>query len=213
MEEQKLQPVPELIYGDLVQETETNTVTEAAGVKTEDVRMEDENKNDDEERDYLRVFHSSLVSAGLADVFEDGCWKHIKTDEGPEENFLNVVRVSVAKKQKGAAPSTELGRYSGTDYTSTMSADDIDSFDILAWWKGRETEFPVLSAMDRDLLSSQTSTVASESAFSTCGRVISLRRTRLSTEAVEMCICLKNHLDAVDRIQHLTSLEDGIEPE
>ncbi|KAK1414458.1 hypothetical protein QVD17_30202 [Tagetes erecta] len=94
-----------------------------------------------------------------------------------------------------------------------MSADDIESFDILAWWKGRETEFPVLSAMTRDLLSSQASTVASESAFSTCGRVISLRRTRLSPEAVEMCICLKDHLDAIDRKRHLTSLEDDIEPE
>ncbi|KAK1420652.1 hypothetical protein QVD17_22420 [Tagetes erecta] len=94
-----------------------------------------------------------------------------------------------------------------------MSADDIESFDILAWWKGREMEFPVLSAMARDLLSSQASTVASESAFSTSGRVISLRRTRLSPEAVEMCICLKDHLDALDRKQHLTSLEDDIEPE
>ncbi|KAK1441295.1 hypothetical protein QVD17_07142 [Tagetes erecta] len=53
----------------------------------------------------------------------------------------------------------------------------------------------------------------SESAFSTSGRVISLRRTRLSPEAVEMCICLKDHLDAIDRKQHLTSLEDDIEPE
>ncbi|KAK1408313.1 hypothetical protein QVD17_39972 [Tagetes erecta] len=94
-----------------------------------------------------------------------------------------------------------------------MSADDIDSFDILAWWKGRDAEFPVISAMASDLLSSQASTVVSESAFSTCGRVISLRRTRLSPEAVEMCICLKDHLDAMDRIQHLTSLEDDIEPE
>ncbi|KAK1429575.1 hypothetical protein QVD17_11789 [Tagetes erecta] len=136
-----------------------------------------------------------------------------KPMKDPKKNFLNVVRESVAKKQKGAAPSSELGRYSGTDYTSTMSADDIESFDILAWWKGRETEFPVLSAMARDLLSSQASTVASESDFSTFGWVISLRRTRLSLEAVEMCICLKDHLDAIDRKQHLTSLVDDIEPE
>ncbi|KAK1424659.1 hypothetical protein QVD17_19993 [Tagetes erecta] len=114
----------------------------------------------------------------------------------------------MAKKNKGVAPSSGLGRYSGTDYTSTMSADDIDSFDILAWWKGKEAEFPVLFAMARDLLSSQASTEASESAFSTCGRVISLRRKGLSPKAAEMCICLKDHLDAVDGIQHLTNLED-----
>ncbi|KAK1407757.1 hypothetical protein QVD17_39383 [Tagetes erecta] len=87
--------------------------------------------------------------------------------------------------------SSELSRYSGTDYTSTMLADDIESFDILAWWKGREAEFPVLSTMACDLLTSQASTVASESAFSTCDRVISLRRTRLSPEAVGMCFVSK----------------------
>ncbi|KAK1414586.1 hypothetical protein QVD17_30333 [Tagetes erecta] len=83
---------------------------------------------------------------------------------------------------------------------------------LIYWLGGKESEFPVLYAMTRDLLSSQVSTVASESAFSTCGRVISLRRTRLSPEAVEMCICLIDHLDTVNRIQHLTNLEDDIEP-
>ncbi|KAF5814329.1 putative HAT dimerization domain, ribonuclease H-like superfamily [Helianthus annuus] len=59
----------------------------------------------------------------------------------------------------------------------------------------------------------QASTVASESAFSFSGRVISLRRTKLSPESVEMCICLKDYLDAAERIQHVESLEDenGVE--
>ncbi|KAK1423789.1 hypothetical protein QVD17_19097 [Tagetes erecta] len=104
----------------------------------------------------------------------------------PKKNFLNVVWESVAKKHKGAAPSSELYRYSGIDYTSTMLANDIDSFYILAWWKGREVKFPVLSAVSRDLLSSQAFTVALESVFSTCGRVISLRRTILSPKAMEI---------------------------
>ncbi|KAI3712326.1 hypothetical protein L1987_70877 [Smallanthus sonchifolius] len=46
MEEQTIQPVPEVIDGNLVEEIETNT--EEAEVKKEDVRMEDE-KDDDEE--------------------------------------------------------------------------------------------------------------------------------------------------------------------
>ncbi|KAJ0561077.1 putative HAT dimerization domain, ribonuclease H-like superfamily [Helianthus annuus] len=67
--------------------------------------------------------------------------------------------------------------------------------------------------MARDLLSVQASTVASESAFSFSGRVISLRRTKLSPESVEMCIYLKDYLDAAERIQHVESLEDenGVE--
>ncbi|KAD6119315.1 hypothetical protein E3N88_10586 [Mikania micrantha] len=62
--------------------------------------------------------------------------------------------------------------------------------------------------MARDLLTVQASTVASESAFSLSGRVLSLRRTKLTPESVEMCICLKDHLDSIDRIQDQTTLED-----
>ncbi|GJY64113.1 zinc finger BED domain-containing protein RICESLEEPER 2 [Tanacetum coccineum] len=55
--------------------------------------------------------------------------------------------------------------------------------------------------------------IASESAFSTSGRVLSIRRTRLTPTYLEMCICLKDHLDAAERIQHITSIEDGLEYE
>ncbi|GJX62586.1 zinc finger BED domain-containing protein RICESLEEPER 2 [Tanacetum coccineum] len=61
--------------------------------------------------------------------------------------------------------------------------------------------------MARDLLTVQASTVASESAFSISGRIISERRSRLTPESVEVCVCLKDYLDGVDRVQHETSLE------
>ncbi|GJS10604.1 ribonuclease H-like domain, reverse transcriptase, RNA-dependent DNA polymerase [Tanacetum coccineum] len=48
-----------------------------------------------------------------------------------------------------------------------------------------EIQFPILSAMARDLLTVQASTVASESAFSISGRIISERRSRLTPESVE----------------------------
>ncbi|GJT00023.1 zinc finger BED domain-containing protein RICESLEEPER 2 [Tanacetum coccineum] len=53
-----------------------------------------------------------------------------------------------------------------------MQPEEFTKFDILAWWKGRKTQFPVLATMARDLLSVQASAVASESAFSTSGRTI-----------------------------------------
>ncbi|GJR03564.1 ribonuclease H-like domain-containing protein [Tanacetum coccineum] len=61
--------------------------------------------------------------------------------------------------------------------------------------------------MARDLLSVQASTVASESAFSLSGRVLSIRRTRLTPASLEMCICLKDHLDAQELKQHTSNLE------
>ncbi|GJW56188.1 RNA-directed DNA polymerase, eukaryota [Tanacetum coccineum] len=46
----------------------------------------------------------------------------------------------------------------------------------------------------------QASSVASKSAFSTSGRVLSIRRTRLTPASLEMCMCLKDHLDAKELI-------------
>nr|GFC09306.1 zinc finger BED domain-containing protein RICESLEEPER 2 [Tanacetum cinerariifolium] len=35
----------------------------------------------------------------------------------------------------------------------------------------------------------------------------SIRRTRLTPTSLEMCICLKDHLDAQERILHISNLE------
>ncbi|GJX15972.1 zinc finger BED domain-containing protein RICESLEEPER 2-like protein [Tanacetum coccineum] len=52
--------------------------------------------------------------------------------------------------------------------------------------------------------------VAFESAFSTSGRVLSIRRTKLTSSSLEMCMCLKDHLDAQKRKQHISSLEGAL---
>nr|GEW45026.1 putative AC transposase [Tanacetum cinerariifolium] len=69
----------------------------------------------------------------------------------------------------------------------------------------KETMFPVRMAMD--LISVQASSVASESLFSTSGRVLSIRRTRLTPASLEMCMCLKDHLDAKEHKQDKCPLE------
>ncbi|GJZ25237.1 putative AC transposase [Tanacetum coccineum] len=82
--------------------------------------------------------------------------------------------------------------------------------DIIDGFRDYKYGVSILSAMARDLLAVQASTVASESAFSTSGRIISERRSRLTPESVEVCVCLKDYLDGVDRVQHETSLEGPI---
>ncbi|GJR88879.1 zinc finger BED domain-containing protein RICESLEEPER 2 [Tanacetum coccineum] len=59
---------------------------------------------------------------------------------------------------------------------------------------------------DNNLLS-----FAFESAFSTSGKVLSIRRTRLTPTSLEMCMCLKDHLDATERIQHTSNLENALD--
>ncbi|GJV99843.1 lysine--tRNA ligase [Tanacetum coccineum] len=58
---------------------------------------------------------------------------------------------------------------------------------------------------------SRSSSVASESAFLTSGRVLSIRRTRLTPASLEMCMCLKDHLDAKERKQDKCHLEIPID--
>jgi hypothetical protein len=134
----------------------------------------------------------------------------------PMTNFLNQLRSENTKRARGdgeGSMSGEFGRYTQTDFLATMGSDEFASFDILAWWKARESQFPILSIMARDLLSVQASTVASESAFSLSGRVLTIRRTRLTPASLEMCICLKDHLDAAERIQDKTSIEGELDIE
>ncbi|GJV89968.1 zinc finger BED domain-containing protein RICESLEEPER 3 [Tanacetum coccineum] len=65
----------------------------------------------------------------------------------------------------------------------------------------------VLSRMAMDIISEQASSVAFKSAFSTSGRVLSIRRTRLTPAFLEMFMCLKDHLDAKERKQDKSPLE------
>nr|GEW08648.1 zinc finger BED domain-containing protein RICESLEEPER 2-like [Tanacetum cinerariifolium] len=65
--------------------------------------------------------------------------------------------------------------------------------------------------MAMDILSVQATSIASESAFSTSGRVLSIRRTRLTPASLEICMCLKAHLDAQEHKQDKSNLETSVD--
>nr|GEV34595.1 zinc finger BED domain-containing protein RICESLEEPER 3 [Tanacetum cinerariifolium] len=60
--------------------------------------------------------------------------------------------------------------------------------------------------MAMDLISVQASSVASDPRFQQVGE-LSIRRTRLTSTSLEMCMCLKDHLDAKERKQDKCPLE------
>ncbi|KAJ1700660.1 hypothetical protein LUZ63_000439 [Rhynchospora breviuscula] len=84
---------------------------------------------------------------------------------------------------------------------------DDDGFDILAWWKCNGPKYPVLSQLVRDLLGVPVSTVASESAFSTGGRILNDYRTSLKDDVLEALICTQDWLRALAIDEGAT--EDG----
>ncbi|XP_055961844.1 zinc finger BED domain-containing protein RICESLEEPER 2-like [Mercurialis annua] len=79
-------------------------------------------------------------------------------------------------------------------YLSEAVAPNDGNFDILRWWKYNSQRFPVLSRIARDVLAVPVSTVASESAFSTGGRVLDDFRSCLTPKIVEALICTQDWL-------------------
>jgi hypothetical protein len=86
------------------------------------------------------------------------------------------------------------------------------NFDILNWWKVNSTKFPILSKIARDVLAIPVTTVASESAFSTGGRVLDPFRSSLAPKTVEALVCTQNWLRSSPinlSESYLSKVDDG----
>ncbi|XP_028772962.1 zinc finger BED domain-containing protein RICESLEEPER 2-like [Neltuma alba] len=108
------------------------------------------------------------------------------------------------KEKSSSDPQSELDRY-----LSSSSADDTpvdDDFDILAWWRVNSSKYKILSRMARDILAVPVSTVASESAFSTGGRIVDSYRSSLSPTMTEALICAQNWLLPGRSLSEFTSM-------
>ncbi|PRQ53792.1 putative transcription factor/ chromatin remodeling BED-type(Zn) family [Rosa chinensis] len=113
------------------------------------------------------------------------------TRGGVRGQLLNSWR-KVVQESEEAVMAHEVDQYLNAPLE--FVEDEEDGFDILCWWKINGPKFPVMAAIARDVLAIQTSTVASESAFSTGGRVIDAFRSSLTPKTVEALICMQNWL-------------------
>ncbi|CAN1148261.1 Putative AC transposase [Linum perenne] len=68
------------------------------------------------------------------------------------------------------------------------------NFDILLWWKHQEVNYPTLRLIAKDILAIPISTIISESAFSTSGRLLCENRSTLDPKTVEALMCNQNWL-------------------
>ncbi|KAL4310715.1 hypothetical protein GQ457_01G026340 [Hibiscus cannabinus] len=87
--------------------------------------------------------------------------------------------------------TTELDKY-----LCDKCVRETDDFDILSWWSMQTMNYPILMRMARDVLAIPVSTIASESAFSTGGRVLDSFRTSLTPRLVEALICTQDWIRA-----------------
>ncbi|KAJ9547386.1 hypothetical protein OSB04_019929 [Centaurea solstitialis] len=104
-------------------------------------------------------------------------------------------RVRTQLKKQKLESGASLNKKSELEvYLIESTIDDTDDFDILRWWKVNSERFPILSKVARDILAVPISTVASESTFSTSGRVLDNFRSSLTPKIVEALICTQDWL-------------------
>ncbi|KAM7459307.1 hypothetical protein LguiA_036301 [Lonicera macranthoides] len=95
------------------------------------------------------------------------------------------------KAKKSGIIQNDVDRY----LLDAIEGDEDDNFDILNWWRvNGASKYPILALIARDILAIPVSTIASESCFSTSGRIIDSFRSSLSPKMVEALICTQNWL-------------------
>ena len=58
-------------------------------------------------------------------------------------NLFNIVKDQTAKRQRGEAPNSELGRYKGSNFTGTFTATEFEN--LISWLVGKESNPNFLS--------------------------------------------------------------------
>ena len=99
--------------------------------------------------------------------------------------------------------SNEINKYLAENCESRKG--DV-KFEILEWWKANSDRYQVLSKLARDVLAVPVSTVASELAFSTEGRILDPFRSSLSPLMVQNLVCAQDWLQALVPISFRKSM-------
>ncbi|KAG8491642.1 hypothetical protein CXB51_014985 [Gossypium anomalum] len=164
------------------------------------------------------LFNEYSSNAGRIELYEGrsssstNLCSSIEIDQSEMKTGLAKQKYLKKKKQVGLESKSKLDRYLGEDEEVNNSS----SFNLLLWWKMNSPRFPILAQMALDILAIPISTVASESAFSTGGRVLDSFRSSLTPLMVEALVCTQDWLrksnDAInleDYVDELQTMEDG----
>ena len=126
-----------------------------------------------------------------------------------------MLKEKIAKRMKLSNCSTSTNKSELEKYLAEETEDTEKKMDILGWWKVNSNRFLVLSHMARDVLAIPITTVASESAFSTGGRILDDFRTSLTPFMLEALVCTRDWLrrptvDIKESTEELAIIEKGI---
>jgi len=117
--------------------------------------------------------------------------------DGSYKEMVNEIRVT--------DPKDELDIYLKAEVENPKTLPGME-WDVLSWWRLNSQKYPVLSEIARDVLAMQVSSVASESAFSTSGRLLEPSRSCLTHYMVETLVCLEQWLKSEIKLSETTFL-------
>ncbi|CAN1135925.1 Zinc finger BED domain-containing protein RICESLEEPER 2 [Linum perenne] len=156
------------------------------------------------------------VNTELQDIFE--VYQSFHDARQPTTQSQSSTTIELPNMSEGAYENDFECEYSMIEYAgfrteleSYLKADREpydpkaqQMFDILGWWKTKDVKYLVLSDIARDILVVPISTVPSESAFSTCGKVLNSFRSSLSPKIVEAVVCFGDWM----RSSNFSSIQD-----
>lgn len=175
--------------------------------------------------EYKRIYapspSASLSSSASITSSSLRAEKSVSSSTSEPLNRLKEKFRSELKKRKAESgvkdSKSELEKYltENDDDDETAGA----NFSVLKWWKVNSPRFPILSLLARDVLAIPISTVASESVFSTGGRVLDAFRSSLTPRVVQALICTQDWLlrsrgtpvNAEENVEELEKFERGIQ--
>ncbi|XP_062024552.1 zinc finger BED domain-containing protein RICESLEEPER 2-like [Rosa rugosa] len=114
------------------------------------------------------------------------------------------------KERRRRAKKVEIVNNDVDRYLGDPIEGDGESFDLLNWWMVNGVcKYPILARIAKDILAIPVSTIASESSFSTSGRIIDPYRSSLSPRIVEALICTQNWLRSENvYLHHMSTIEE-----
>ncbi|TQE08508.1 hypothetical protein C1H46_005814 [Malus baccata] len=110
------------------------------------------------------------------------------------------------KAKRARIVHNDLDRY----LLDPMEGEEEANFDILNWWRVNGlSKYLILARVAKEILAIPVSTIASESSFSTSGRIIDPYRSSLSPKMVEALICTQNWLRSIHvALHHEPTIEE-----
>jgi hypothetical protein len=152
----------------------------------------------------------------LTDLFEDYTKLHAHIDVTAEVDdssmskggHQGMLKNAIAKKLKMNSGGSRNSKSELDKYLAEDTEDVEMKLDILAWWKINESRFPVLVHLARDVLAIPISTISSESAFSTSGRILDEFRSSITPFMLEALVCGQDWLRRTTPIDIQESMEE-----